>query len=426
MSIDGVKSNLWQLTSTNDLKTNSLNKDTQADVVVIGGGFTGVSCALRLAEKGCKVLLLEAEQIGYGGSGRNVGLVNSGLWMPPEKVESVIGQSAGIKLNQLLARGPESVYTNIEKYTIDCELTRTGTLHCAHSKSGLINLKERLRQYKARGTEVEVLSKAETKNKIGTSAYYGALLLKGAGTIQPLSYIHGLAHAALAAGVTIHQNTQVTAVERSNGLWNIRTPTYSIVSDAVIIATNAYHQNIRTNTAPAYTPVNYFQTATKPLSKELLKRILPERQGCWDTAMVMSSIRCDKAGRLIIGSVGSLALPSAAIHFNWAKHKLKKLFPFLTDIEFEHAWHGRIAYSNDHLPHIVEFGPNALNIFGYSGRGIGPGTMFGQAAADYILSDDIDVLPIEPEKIYSEKFTKLKGVLYEAGATAFHGTVGRL
>jgi len=426
MSIYGVKSNLWQLTSTNRLKTACLNKDTQVDVVVIGGGFTGVSCALKLAEKGSKVILLEAEQIGYGGSGRNVGLVNSGLWMPPEKVETIIGQAAGTKLNQFLARGPESVYANIKNYTIDCELTRTGTLHCAHSKSGLINLKERLRQYKARGTELELLSKAETKNKIGTSAFHGALLLQGAGTIQPLAYIHGLAHAALAAGVTIHQDTQVIAIERNNGLWKIRTPTYTIGSDAVVLATNAYHQKIMASSAPVYTPVNYFQTATKPLTKELLKRILPERQGCWDTAMVMSSLRCDKAGRLIIGSVGSLNLPTATIHFNWAQYKLKKLFPFLHDIEFEHAWHGRIAYSNDHLPHIVEFGPNALNIFGYSGRGIGPGTMFGQAAADYILSGDIDSLPIKPEKIYTEKFTKLKGVLYEAGATAFHSTAGRL
>jgi len=422
MRFKANKSNLWKTSSECTLKTNKLDEDKSVDLVIIGGGYTGVSCALTLAEKGLKVALLEAESIGYGVSGRSVGLVNSGLWMEPEKVESIMGAVAGKKLNQLLAQAPELVFSNITQYDIDCELTQTGTLHCAHSKSGLENLKNRLRQYQAIGTKVDLLSQEEVTNKMGSSAYYGALHFNEAGTIQPLAYVRGLARAAITAGVSIHQDTRVTAIERKNNAWEITTPSFQLKSDAVVLATNAYHKNISRCSPPSFTPVNYFQTATKPLSRELLNKILPERQGCWDTAMIMSSVRRDQAGRLIIGSIGSLDSSTCAIHTHWAQDKLKKLFPYLGALEFEYAWQGRIAYSNDHLHHIVEFGPNAISLFGYSGRGIGPGTIFGRAAADYILSGDISHLPVMPVSFYTEKHTQLKATFYELGAAAVHGT----
>lgn len=421
MNFDSANSNLWHKTTKNLFSTNRLNKDKSVDAVIIGGGFTGVTCALNMANKGYKVLLLEANNIGYGGSGRNVGLVNSGLWMEPEKVESAMGNKAGKKLNQLLSRGPELVFANINNYNIDCELTQTGTLHCAHSKAGLENLKSRLRQYRARGIKVDLLSKAETTRKIGTSVYHGALHLHEAGTIQPLAYLRGLAQAAISAGASIHQETLVTGIERNANSWHISTADYVIKSDSVVIATNAYHQGLRNSPAPIYTPMHYFQTATEPLPHNILDKILPEGQGCWDTAMIMSSLRCDHAGRLIIGSVGSLDLPSGAIHYNWAKNRLKNLFPFMNNIRFEHSWQGRIAYSNDKLPHIVEFGPNAICIFGYSGRGIGPGTVFGETAADYLDSGDSSHLPVKPANSYKENVNRLKGAFFELGATLYHG-----
>lgn len=426
MPIEIIGSNLWHVTSKNLLKTNQLNKDKSVDAVVIGGGYTGVSCALKLAEQGKKVVLLESQDIGYGGSGRNVGLVNPGLWMEPEKVETLIGKTAGIKLNEMLFRGPELVFSNIAKYNIDCELTQTGTLHCAHSKAGLVNLKERLRQYRNRGVKVDLLSRSNTKDKLGTPIYHGALHVREAGTIQPLAYLQGLACAAIQAGASIHQRTPVTAIERKNESWEIKTSAYNIKTEAVILATNAYHQHAGISASPIYTPVHYFQAATRPLDEELLKRILPEQQGCWDTALIMSSIRRDQAGRLILGAVGTLDLPSRYIHYNWAQHRLNKLYPYLGNVGFEHAWHGRIAYTHDHLPHIVEFGPNALSLFGYSGRGISPGSVFGRAAAEYIISGDASYLPIEPVRSYTEKFTKIKGAFYELGATAFHGAAGFL
>ena len=428
MSVILQERNLWEETGGLPIKTPDLLEEKYADVVIVGGGFTGFSAALTIAEERKSVVLLEANTIGFGGAGRNVGLVNKGLWTEPEKVQSILGKSEGEKLNSMLAVAPDLVFDNIKKYHIDCEAIRTGTLHCAHSKSGLADLKERLRQYHAIGIDAELLSKGETKEKIGSSIYCGSLLQHGVGTIQPLAYVRGMARAAISAGACIYQNTNATRIERQGETWCVHTSNGKVNADAVILATNAYHRDLITLGKPRYTPVHYFQAATDPLSEDVARRILPEKQGCWDTATIMSSFRKDEAGRLIVGGVGSLEHSASFVHRKWAKHKICSLFPFLDNVKIQHAWHGRIAYTSDNLPHLVNFGPNAMSIFGYSGRGIGPGTLFGKAIAEFLLTNNIGVLPIEPEKSHSEVFTAAKKMFYEFGSCVVHGveaSIGR-
>ncbi|MGL6160689.1 NAD(P)/FAD-dependent oxidoreductase [Microbulbifer sp.] len=422
MNNPALLNSLWRSTAGEVLENTALNEDQVVDVVIIGGGFTGVTAALELAEKGASVTLLEADDIGYGGSGRNVGLVNAGLWMEPEKIEKILGKTAGKKINTMLAAGPEQVFSNIARFGIDCELTRTGTLHCAHSARGLANLKDRLRQYLARGLKAELLSREETAAKTGTSIYRGAIWHQDVGTIQPLAYVRGLARAAVSAGASVYQNSPVVSIERKGSRWRVRTPTNTVEANGILLATNAYHRGLLVgNATPQYTPVYFFQAATQPLSAETLERILPERQGCWNTATIMTSLRRDEAGRLIIGAVGNIEGASSGIHYQWAKHRLRQMFPYLEAVEFDHTWHGRIAFSADHLPHMVKFGPNALSIFGYSGRGIGPGSVFGKAAAEYLLGGNEEVLPIEPSTVYRESLTTAKSRYYELGATVIHG-----
>lgn len=421
MSHNPFLSNLWQYTAGEDIENTALNEDQIVDAVIVGGGFTGITAALEMAQKGCRVTLLEANNIGHGGSGRNVGLINAGLWTEPEKIEKKLGQAAGEKINSLLAAGPDLVFANIEHFGIDCELTRTGTLHCAHSAIGLSNLKNRVRQYRARGMNVELLSAADTAAKTGTCAYQGAIWHHDVGTIQPLAYLRGLAQAAVSVGASVYQGSPAVSIERAGDHWLVHTSSHTVQSKSILLATNAYHQDLMINHAmPQYTPVYYFQAATRPLPEDVLERILPERQGCWDTATIMSSIRRDQAGRLIIGSVGNIEGMSRSVHYQWAKHRLQQMFPYIKDIDFEHVWHGRIAYSADNLPHIVKFGPKALSIFGYSGRGIGPGTVFGKAAAEYIMGGNEAVLPIAPSTTYRERFTAVKSRYYAFGATAMH------
>jgi glycine/D-amino acid oxidase-like deaminating enzyme len=421
-----AQSNLWSHTAGAPLDAAPLAGDATADAVIIGGGFTGCSAALHLAEAGARAVLLEAGAVGDGGSGRNVGLVNAGLWLEPQKVEAALGVEAGARLNAILASGPDLVFALIEKHGMECEAIRAGTLHCAHSRSGLANLRERLRQYQARGWPVRLLSEAETRAKTGTNAFHGALLDSRAGTIQPLGYARGLARAAMAAGARIHERTPATAIAWENGRWRVTTPKGRITAEALLLATNAYHAPLSGAEAPRYMPLYWFQFATAPLGQVLREKILPERQGCWDTAMVMSSFRLDAAGRLIVGAVGSLHGVGLSIHHGWARRKLGALFPQAAAAPFEHGWHGRIAMTSDHIPKIIRLGPRALSIHGYSGRGIAPGTVFGKAAADYLMGGVESKLPLPVLDRYGEILAGARSLCNHLGILTFHVIDGRL
>ncbi len=417
--------NLWRITAGAELDAPPLAATVQADVVIIGGGFTGCSAALHLSEAGARVRLLEAETIGFGGSGRNVGLVNAGLWLEPEKVEAALGRALGQRLNQALAAGPDLVFDLIDRHAIDCEAVRNGTLHCAHAVSAIPGLQERLRQFKAQGAPVELLSAEETKGRTGSSTFHGALLDRRAGTIQPLAYCRGLARAAASRGAVLHERTPALQVTQDEDCWCVETPDGSVRAPSLLVAVNAYGRPLPGVAAPAYVPMHYFQLASRPLSDNLRKSILPERQGCWDTGTVMSSFRLDAVGRLLVGAMGSLDSVGGGLHRAWAARKLAALFPELEGIELEHAWFGRIAMTGDHLPKVVKLGDRAVSIFGYGGRGIAPGTVFGRAAARFLLDGDEAVLPGGLLSHYSESLAGAKQTFYELGATLVHAVGNR-
>lgn len=413
-------SNLWHHSAAETVAAPPLTSDLDVDLLVIGGGFTGNSAALQAAREGASVVVLEAETIGHGGSGRNVGLVNAGLWLPPDKVIETMGEAAGLKLVDALGAGPAKVFEIIEREGIDCEATRKGTLHLAHSPEGLKDIEDRYRQGNRHGAPLSLINSDETVRRTGTEAFHGALFDPRAGTIQPLAYCRGLARAAQAAGAMICENAPVTELRQDNGVWAARANGHVVRAEKLLIATNAYHTGFDDPFRPEFVRFNFCQFATEPLSEGQRARILPGGEGCWDTAMVMSSIRLDRAGRLIVGGVGSVEDPGAGLHEAWARRKLRALYPELGDIGFQHVWSGRIAMTDDHIPKIVAFGPNAYACFGYSGRGISPGTVFGAAAAEALLRGDESGLPVIPVERHQERLTAAKATYYELGAKLTH------
>lgn len=417
-----VERNLWCETAPESFGSDPLEGDKVADLAIVGGGFTGCSAALHAAELGVDVRLIEADRVGHGGSGRNVGLVNAGLWMPPDDIVELLGREAGEKLNRALAHAPGLVFSLIERHGIECHAVRNGTLHCAHSKKGLAELRSRLAQQLSRDAPVELLDAEQTRARTGTNVFHGALFDARAGTIEPFAFCQGLARAASGQGARIHEASPVTSIRHDGNAWHVRTATGSVTARALLLATNAYHRpDTGTGMAePAFTPVHFFQFATRPLPPERLESILPGHEGCWDTGTVMSAFRRDHEGRLLVGSLGALDHTGSGIHRGWAGKKLAALFPDLKDEPLEHAWHGRIAMTADHLPKIVRLQDNGLMIFGYSGRGIGPGTLFGQAAAEAIVTGNEDALPLGVLDSYAERNTGLRERFFEAGAMADH------
>ena len=201
---------LWDATAI-ELDYHSFFKaDGIVDVAIIGGGFTGLSTALHGAEKGLNCHVLEAEQIGYGGSGRNCGLVNAGLWLSPQLIQEKLGSTYGPRFIDRFGKGPEYVFSLIERHQIQCEVTRTGTIHGAHSPKGFEELKERHKEWVRLEQPVDLLGREEVSEIIGTDKFYGGLLDHRAGTINPMGYCRGLARAALGAGATISTGVRAT------------------------------------------------------------------------------------------------------------------------------------------------------------------------------------------------------------------------
>jgi len=418
--MSGAEQGLWAQTCAEAVEAPPLDGDAQADLVVIGGGFSGCSAALHAAQAGAEVRLIEAEDFGHGGSGRNVGLVNAGLWLPPDDIRAHMGQAAGDRLVTALAGAPDLVFSLIEEHGIACEPVRGGTLHCAHSAAGLTDLRRRHAQLSAGGAPVELLERDAAVPRIGSAAFHGALYDPRAGTVQPLAYARGLARAAAEAGAHLHARSAARSVRREDGLWRVETPGGTVRAPRLLLATNAYHRGCAGLPAPDYTTVNFFQLATAPLPEGLRADILPGGEGCWDTGLIMTSFRLDAAGRLVIGGMGDLGHPGAGLHRGWAARKLARLFPALAGQPFEVAWCGRIAMTADHLPKVRRLGAGALSVFGYSGRGIGPGTLFGRDLAAALLSGDDSRLPVPVIDSYGERFTGVREAFFETGAVLTH------
>src|SRR5271157_2585503 len=339
----------------------------------------------------------------------------------PSEIPEALGADYGGRALTVLAGGPAVVWETIDKYKIDCDPVRNGTLHCAVDRSGLADNEERARQWAERGAPVLALSAAETAARVGADVYAGSLLDVRAGTIQPLAYARGLAAAAIATGAAIYVRSPVRSAERTGGSWTLQTDGGTVAADWIAVATDAYGVAPWPQGRREQICVPYFNFATRPLSADLQAAILPGREGCWDTRLIMNSFRFDRAGRLLFGSIGALRGTGLAVHGAWSMRALKKTFPQIGEVAFEAQWYGMMGMTDNALPRFHRLGPNVVTFCGYNGRGIGTGTVFGRVLADHILGKlsekDLPLPVTEPD---APALPRLKEAYYEAGAQIAH------
>jgi glycine/D-amino acid oxidase-like deaminating enzyme len=421
MNGDPRSHGLWEISAPPAPSTPALEGEIECDIAVVGAGYTGLSSALHARQAGASVAVLEGAEIGFGGSGRNVGLVNAGMWVMPDTLASRLGDTYGPRLVGLLGEAPRAVFGLVDKHAINCELKRSGTLHCAVGAGGFAEIAERERQWRARGAAVKLLDAGETAAKVGAHAYVGSLLDKRAGTIQPLAYARGLASAAIGAGARIFAASPVISCNEDGDRWLLRTAQGAVRAKWVIVATNAYTVAPWTELREELIAMPYFNFATAPLTESLRNAILPERQGAWDTRRVLSSFRLDRLGRLVFGSVGALRGSGAAVHRAWARRAIGKLFPRLGGIRFESEWYGMIGMTANDLPCFHRLARNVVSISGYNGRGIAPGTVFGRALAELATGKigEADLpLPVSAPK--AARLREAAEPFYEFGSQLAH------
>ncbi len=411
---------LWQHVTPKPAETAVLGAALKADVCVIGAGITGLSAALHLLEQGVRVVVVEAHEVGHGGSGRNVGLVNAGTWIPPDEVEATLGEARGIRLNSVLGQAPAEVFALIARYGIDCQAHNQGTLHMAHNASGVADLQSRHDQWRRRGAAVELLRGSECAEYCGTDKIAAALLDRRAGTINPLAYTRGLAAAVTRLGGQIFSRSAVDVLQRQGAGWLVKTAKGEVSANQVVISTGAYTEGEWTDLKQHFFRGYYFQVASAPLQGAAADNVLKHGQGSWDTRTVLSSIRRDDQGRLLLGSLGRLDNKPAWFIRRWADRIQQHYFPALGQVEWAMHWTGCIDFTPDHLMRLFEPAEGVVAVTGYNGRGNTTGTVVGRALAEYLLKGDTASLPLPFSPSKPLRGGALRSGFYETGFSLYH------
>ena len=377
-----------------------LEADVRADVAVVGGGITGLSTALHAARSGAAVVLLEAEEIGFGASGRNGGQVNPGLKLDPDTVERDFGADLGGRMNALSGAAPALVFELVRRHGIDCDARQNGTLRAAVRARHVAAIQRTCAQLERRGAPVELLAGAALARATGTGRYACAMLDRRGGDLNPLSYARGLARAAIEAGARVHAHTRVCGMKRSDGGWRLDTGRAAVTATQVVLASNGYTDPLWPGLRRTIVPLFGAIAASAPLGDAAAQSILPDRPVLYESGNITVYYRIDSQQRLLIGGRGpmhEIAGPAAIPHLT---RYAARLWRGLEGIEWMHAWGGRLAMTRDHYPHVHEPASGVLICLGYNGRGVAMATAMGRALAERMAHPsavfDMPLTPLEP------------------------------
>jgi glycine/D-amino acid oxidase-like deaminating enzyme len=382
--LDG-SSSLWAAVTPPWPDLPSLAGDATADVVVIGAGFTGLSTALHLREAGVDVAIIEAMEPGWGASGRNNGQVIPTLSRPdPDDIVARHG-AAGERFVALLRDSASVLFDVTRRYQIEAEQEQSGWVQPVHSPGRIRIAERRVRQWSKFGAAVELLSREETRQMLGSDAWFGGFWNRTGGHINPLALSRGLARAVLERGGRIFARSPAIGFERHDHRWVVKTAQGQISGRALILATNAYTGEFSASLAPDIAhevmPVLSWQMATQPLSEEARKTIIPGRQAMSDTHGELYFARYDARHRLVTG--GAVIGPgnkTGRLKVRVAE-RLKRLWPQIGEVRFDHIWNGYVGMTTDFLPHIHRLGPDAFSWTGCNGRAVALSIALGDELA---------------------------------------------
>lgn len=418
--------NLWEETAAVTApRVEPLDGGADADALVVGAGYLGLSAALHIAEAGGDAIVLEAEAPGYGASGRNGGQIIPGLKYDPDEIESSLGRERGERLWRFAGGTADFVFDLVERLGLRAEARRTAWIQGVHSKKAATLARSRAEQWQRRGADVAYVEAEEAERLTGARAYIGAFVDRRAGRLQPLSYARELARTAIAAGARIHGGSRVVSLDRRGGSWRAATARGAqVAAGKVLLCANAYSDGLFPELPRSIVAATSLQIATEPLPDAVRDRILPGGEVLSDTRKVIRYWRLDAAGRLLMGGRGPYREPGPESDWAHLAREVPTLYPELRGIAFTHRWGGRVAIHPDHWPRLHELRPGVFAAIGCQGRGIGWQTAMGGELARLAMDETYEpVLPISP--VAPIPFSGLKRVGFAAALTAMR-TLDRL
>jgi glycine/D-amino acid oxidase-like deaminating enzyme len=348
----------------------------RADVVVVGGGYTGTVAALELARAGARVVLLEKETLGWGASSRNGGLVHPGLQYGRAALQARYGERLGAELFRDGLAGFHTAERFIAAEGFDVDYRRSGLALLAWSSADLAALEAELEEMRSEGFTGRTLRGPEVRTEVGTDHYPGGIVVEESGMIHPGRYMGAIAGAALAAGVDVHTRTPVLGAETAGPERVVRTPRGAIRAGAVLIATNGYTDAAVPWLQERIIPIGSYIIATEPMSEELARSVMPGGRTCFDTKNFLYYWHVNSERRLIFGGRASFRPTTIEATSAILAKAMAEVHPQASGLRIDYAWGGNVGFTFDRMPHLGEH-EGIHYAMGYCGSGVALGTAFG-------------------------------------------------
>jgi sarcosine oxidase len=362
--------------------------DLNADVCIVGAGFTGLRAAVALAEGGASVIVLDAGGVGWGASGRNGGQVNPMPHNTPEMLRGMLDTTYFERFAEATLGSADELFEFIRERQIDCQARQNGWVRAHHTDAARREVETAAREWERLGADLGGIEGEALFKLTGTRAYKSGTLHGRGGAVQPLSLARGVAKVAIAAGAQIFERSAVRSLAQTDTGWRVATADGSIRAKWVVLATNGYTDGLLAGLKKTVLPVVSAQIATEPLDDAIVGDILPGGQTIADTRRVVMYSRREPDKRMVFGGVGQLGRDGVIRGHDDLIKDAERIWPALRGVNWRYRWGGQLAITVDHLPHLHEPEKGLLVGFGYNGRGVAMSHVMGRVLAERILGAD--------------------------------------
>lgn len=372
------------------------------DVCVVGAGFTGLSAAYHLAQRGYDVIVLDAQRVGFGASGRNGGQVSMGQRLDQEELEAMVGDDHARQLWDIGAQAVDLVRDLTKRDEIQTQF-HDGVIHAVHRSRSQQHCEHHVEHMcsKYGYDKIRLLDKDECRHLVNSPAYHGGTLDMGSGHVNPLELALGLARLAASSGARIFEQSKVTDIAESEPAI-VRTKAASIKARYVVLGCNGYLGTLQKHVAQRVMPINNFIVSTKPMDPKAQEILIRNNYAVADSKFVINYFRFSDDHRLLFGGTESYGYRFPANIADAVRKPMAEIFPQLEGAEIEHAWGGTLGITMNRMPHYERIGGNILSLSGFSGSGVALGTLSGQIAAETIAgqAERFDIMAKVPTKTF--------------------------
>lgn len=379
---------LWFATAAAAPPTSTLDTLVQADVCIVGAGYTGLTTALELAQKGVDVVVLEAWEAGFGGSGRNAGhCTPTFTHYSLPALRAMLGQPWAERLIARQTKANAKVSDMIRRYQMQCEWQQNGYVQAASRPSSIKAIEQKVQDYNAVGARTRFVDKAEVEAITGSPRFFGGWFHTEGGHVNPLGYARGLARAVLQEGATLYTNSKVTGVTPEGGRWSVRTDEGAVLADKVIFTTGAYTVGGWPKLDQSFKIMRVFVAATQPLNDEARRSVLPQNTTVHDGRGDIYVYKYNAEGR-IVASMFPMGRRGRDMDYTRKvmSDRLRWLHPQIREeIRWDYFWFGELDMQHRTVPRLYGLAPGVVALTGLSGRGVPTGSMLGGILSEWAL-----------------------------------------